>query len=399
MPGTNYQMDHIFWYPGYDVDVKNIVRAENCTLTDADGKEYIDLEAGVWCTSVGHGHPRILRTITEQAAEIMHNGFSFTSEIVRKTALEVLSLLGFDGGKCMFLCSGSEAVEFGVRTAQMLNKRPMLMTMEDSYFGAYGAAVTKSEGEWFCFDWRACNRCKYADACSEQCEHWAKIPFGKIGGFLFEPGSSSGHVRFPPEKLIQNIVSKIKADGGLVIINEVTTGTGRTGKWFGYQHYDITPDIVAMGKGIGNGYPVSVAAFAPDVINKLAGSQIKYAQSHQNDPLGAAILREVIRTINEENLIEKSKTIAALLLKGLEAIKARTGKIQAIRSRGLLTALEMKDDADASYSKYVQKEMVKKGFIMARRPGLNILRIDPSLTIESKDIKRFLEVFEGVLTT
>ncbi len=80
----------------------------------------------------------------------------------------------------------------------------------------------------------------------------------------------------------------VAGNGGLVVVNEVTTGIGRTGTWFGHQHYDIAPDIVAMGKGIGNGYPVSATALAPGVIERLGGQPVRYAQSHQNDPAGAA---------------------------------------------------------------------------------------------------------------
>jgi acetylornithine aminotransferase len=391
-------VNHIFWYPGYDLPLRNIVRAENCYLYDAKGKRYVDLESGVWCTSIGHGNPRIRRVLTEQAARIAHTGYSFSNDIVEEAAQEALSLHGFEGGKCIFLCSGSEAIEFGVRIAQSINARPMLMTMADSYFGAYGSASLKQEDEWFCFDWMECARCQYTKSCNEQCEHWAKIPFDKIGGFLFEPGSSSGLVRFPPEKLIRSIVSVMEANGGLVLINEVTTGVGRTGKWFGYQHYSISPDIVAMGKGIGNGYPVSVTAFSPGLINKLGDTQVKYAQSHQNDPLGAAIVLEVIRTINEDGLIKQGKNVAAMLTSGLEGIKVRAKKIKAIRARGLMVALELEDDTEASYTTYIQKELLRSGYILAQRPGLNVLRIDPSLTIESKDIESFLEIFENLLT-
>jgi acetylornithine aminotransferase len=318
--------------------------------------------------------------------------------IVEKAALEILSLLGFKNGRCVFLCSGSEAVEYGVRIAQSVINRPMLMTMMDSYFGAYGSASRKQEDEWFCFDWAACTVCPYANECDDRCEHWAAIPYDNIGGFLFEPGSSSGLVRFPPEKLIRNIVAVVKDNDGLVLLNEVTTGIGRTGLWFGYQHYDISPDIVAMGKGIGNGYPVSATAFAPSVIERLEGRPVKYAQSHQNDPLGAAVVREVVKVIKEEGLVERGEGIAAVLLSGLEGIKHRTGKIKEIRSRGLMVALELKDDPEASFTIRTHRELVRRGYVLVRRPGVNVLRLDPSLTIDQMDIEGFLETFEAVLT-
>ncbi len=130
------------------------------------------------------------------------------------------------------------------------------MTMSDSYFGAYGDASAKDSDKWFLFDWNECERCTQ-EVCAKDCSVYSDIPFDEVGAFLFEPGSSSGMVRFPPPKLISNIVQDMSAADGLVMVNEVTTGVGRTGKWFGFQHYDMQPDIVAMGKGIGNGYPVS----------------------------------------------------------------------------------------------------------------------------------------------
>jgi acetylornithine aminotransferase len=390
-------MSRLLWYTGHELLLQEIVHAKNCHLYDAQGRRYVDLESGVWCTSIGHGNPRVLRTIAEQSGRIAHAGFNYSTSIVEEAAGEILSLLGLAGGKCVFLCSGSEAVEYGVRVAQMVAPRPLLMTMADSYFGAYGSASTKRENEWHRFDWSECAACPDSDECDERCEHWDAIPFDRIGGFVFEPGSSSGLVRFPPDKLVGRLASAVAENDGLVMVNEVTTGIGRTGNWFGFQHYDIAPDIVALGKGIGNGYPVSVAAFAPRVIERLGGQPVPYAQSHQNDPLGAAVAREVMRVIQDEGLIERGREIAALLLAGLQGIQARSGRIEDLRARGLMVALELKDDAEASLTMRTHRELVRRGFVLGRRPGVNVLRLDPSLTIDREDIEGFLAALEEIL--
>jgi acetylornithine aminotransferase len=104
-------MPNINGFPGHELLVRDIVRAENCYLYNTAGKRFIDLESGVWCTSVGHSNPRILRTIKEQAGRIMHTGFCYSTGNVEQAAQEILSLLKFEDGKCVFLCSGSEAVE------------------------------------------------------------------------------------------------------------------------------------------------------------------------------------------------------------------------------------------------------------------------------------------------
>jgi acetylornithine aminotransferase len=392
------QNEHVLWYPGHDWLLKDIVRAENCHLFDSKGNRYVDLESGVWCTSIGHGNRRIAQTIADQVADIGHTGFCYSNRILEAAALDILSLLGFVDGRCVFLCSGSEAVEYGVRIAQSIIKRPMLMTMTDSYFGAYGSASKRQEREWFSFDWMACCACPFSHECNDGCARWSSIPYDRIGGFLFEPGSSSGLVRFPPKKLIQSIVAAIRDNDGLVLVNEVTTGIGRTGTWFGHQHYSISPDLVAMGKGIGNGYPVSVTALAPSVMDRLGDRPVMYAQSHQNDPLGAAVVREVVRFIREEDLIERSRNTASTLMSELGRIKARTSKIKEIRGRGLMIAIEFIDDKRSSFTVRTHHELLRRGFIAGRRPGVSVLRLDPALTIDSEDIKEFLAALEDILT-
>jgi acetylornithine aminotransferase len=387
----------LIWYPGHELFKRDIVRAEGCYLYDSRGRRYLDLEAGVWCTSIGHSNPRILRVITDQASKISHTGFGYSSPIVDEAAETILSILGFDGGSCTFLCSGSEAIEFGVRHAHAIIDRPLLMTMTDSYFGAYGSAMRKEADEWFCFDWAGCTACPDERECAEACDRWATIPFERIGGFVFEPGSSPGTVRFPPSKLIQSIARKVKTDGGLIQVNEVTTGIGRTGDWFGHRHYEIHPDIAALGKGIGNGYPVSVSAFSPGVIDRLGSKRVVYAQSHQNDPLGAAVALEVIRFIEENCLIGRSREVGGILLGGLERVMHRTGRIAEIRARGLMAAFDVADDANGEMTARIQGALVERGYFVGRRPGSQTLRLDPPLTVELDDIEGFLADLEAVL--
>ncbi len=175
------RIHNIIWYPGHDLLLEDIVRAENCHLYDSEGKRYVDLESGVWCTSIGHANPRILRVMVEQSARIAHTGFGYSNRIVRKPRGRSSPLLGFEGGRCVFLCSGSEAVEYGVRVTQsvgnppMLNQ-PLLITMTDSYFGAYGSANRKRADEWFCFDWVACAACPSTGECDERCRTLGRDP-------------------------------------------------------------------------------------------------------------------------------------------------------------------------------------------------------------------------------
>jgi acetylornithine/N-succinyldiaminopimelate aminotransferase len=220
-------MNHIL--KCHDIVITNFVRSENCYLYDDQGKQYIDFKSGIWCTALGHNHPRVNKVIETQIKKVMHLGTRYPNSIVEEAALEILDIVGIDNGKCIFLSSGSEAVEFSAQTARRITGKNMLLTFSNSYLAAYGSAGKKSTGEWYLLDWNTC-----ADKDPSDC--LKDIPFEQIGGFFFEPGGSgSGFVRFPPKQLVIDIVQRVKQASGMLVGNEVTTGMGRTGKWYSFR--------------------------------------------------------------------------------------------------------------------------------------------------------------------
>jgi len=165
---------------------------------------------------------------------------------------------------------------------------------------------------------------------------------------------------------------------------------GRTGKWFGFQHYDIQPDIVALGKGLGNGYPVSAAAMRGEIAEKLEASGFRYAQSHQNDPLGCAVTKEVIAVLQEENWIERGNEKGRHFLEGLERLVEKYEIAKEARGRGMLLALEFNPHESFTAST-AYFDLFERGFLVGYYPTGNILRFDPALTIEEEDIGLLLE--------
>jgi acetylornithine aminotransferase len=389
-------MQNTFSFPGRAMLLPNIIRAENCTLFDSKGNQYLDMESGVWCTSIGHANPAVREAIIRQMDNIAHVGFCYTTPVVEQSAKVVLKLLAHEGGRCTFLCSGSEAVEYGVRVVRSVSQSKKIMTLSDSYFGAYGDADSKNPDSWFIFDWSECEKCEL-ETCTNACPLFSSIPFDKIGAFLFEPGSFSGQVRFPPVKLINHITRDISAMNGFVMVNEVTTGIGRTGKWFGFQHYQMQPDIVAVGKGIGNGYPVSATSVNSRIANLLDCEPIPYSQSHLNDPLGAAVAKAVITTIYENDLIERALAISTILLPGLQRIASQSRLIECVRGRGLMAVLVVADHYDSSIASELHRQLLEKGIIVDHRQETHILRIHPALTVAEQDVLRFLAILEEIL--
>lgn len=381
-------MEHIL--ACHEIVKTDFVRGENCYLYDARNKQYVDFESGIWSAALGHNHPRIKQAIQEQTERLIHLGTRFPSMIAENAALDVLDIVGIDKGKCTFLSSGSEAVEFAATAARRITKRRLLLTFTTSYLAAYGSAGRKSSDEWVLLDWNELNPADINGFLKE-------IPFDTMGGFIFEPGGSgSGFVKFPPKQLVEEIAGRVKRAGGLLAVNEITTGMGRTGKWFGFQHYDLQPDIVALGKGLGNGYPISAVAMTLNCAQELEDSGFHYAQSHQNDPLGCSVAREVIATIRGDNWVERGNRIGAYFLEGLRRLQEKHAVIKDARGRGMLLALEFHQHKTLS-ARRIFHLLIERGFLVGCYPAGNILRFDPSLTIEIEDVSRLLDTIDSIL--
>ena len=364
---------------GHNILYQDIIRAENCLLYDSQGNDYLDMESGVWCASIGHCNPRIVSAISRQASQIMHTGYCYINPIIKTACEKIISITGLNNGKALFLNSGSEAVDLAIRISKHVTGRKLMLTMSDSFLSSFGSFENKNE--WFFLDWL--NNKSIHD-----------IPFSEIAAFVFEPGSSSGFVRFPPVNLIITIVNAIRSNGGIVICNEITTGMGRTGRWFGYNHYGIVPDIVAIGKGLGSGYPVSSVVCSEDTSKKIDYETFHYFQSHQNDPLGAYIASEVINVMETENLITSAEKKGDLIKSELNRIKNKYGLIKEVRGRGLMMAIDFVQRDDFSVAQLVNKKLLEQRIILVQRPNSETFRIDPSLTIRDEDIIRFIKSFE-----
>lgn len=382
-------MDHIL--KCHEIVKTDFVRAENCYLYDSTGRRYVDFESGVWCAALGHNHPRIAQTMETQLKRVVHLGARYPNDTVEEAAQAVLNVVGMENGKCVFLISGSEAVEFGVQAIRRTTGKPLMLTFVTSFLGSYGSAGTKKPDEWFLFDWRS-------NSGMDVDESIAQIPFDQIGGFAFEPGGSGiGHLQFPPAPLVRKIVDEIRKRNGLILVNEVTTGMGRAGKWFGFQHYDVRPDIVAVGKGLGNGYPISAAAMRREVADQLEGSGFRYIQSHQNDPLGCAVASEVISLIREEGWIEKGNALGEFFLDELKNLARKHAVIKDVRGRGVLLGIEFHPHEKINAA-WAYRFLLENGFVVGYYPDVNLLRFDPALTMERENVLSLIECLDGLLS-
>ena len=365
-----------------------IVSGDNCYVIDENGKRYVDFESGIWSVSLGHGNKDVNQAIINQLNSISHVGVRYTAKAVEEAAGMLLELLNFTAGKCMFLCSGSEAVEFSVQAARRITEKPYFLYVNNGYLSAYGTAASRSNDSWLSVD---------LSECSDDIEEFLEnIPFDKIGAFVFEAGCVLRDGNPHSKQLIKAISRKVKQSGGVIIANEVTAGIGRTGKWFGFEHFDILPGIVVCGKGIGNGYPVSVVAMSEEVSKTIEQSEFKYCQSHQNDPLGCAAVKEVISVIKRQGLIEKASDMGKILGSSLKSLADRHRCIEEVCGTGLMYQLKFSRAENFDLEK-VQRYLFDSGFIVGMSKAANLFVIYPPLTVEQDMIESMVDALDKIL--
>jgi acetylornithine aminotransferase len=373
---------------GHGLTLPDIAFGDGVHVVDGDGKRYLDLTAGVWCISVGHQNVRVTGAIRRQLATLSHAGFNYSHPIVEEAAASLLSVCGMDDGGVVFLCSGSEAIDYARQAVKKITDRELSLAFHDAYLGSLSSVLDRSEN-WFIVDWENCASCAGGRRAAD-CDHFDDIP-EEVSEFIFEPGSSEGRVRFAPIPIVRAVADIVKANGGKVIANEVTTGIGRTGAWFGHDHFGIRPDLIVVGKGIGNGYPVSAVAMTAETRRQLEVTDFKYMQSHQNDPLGAAVVKEVIAVIRDEGLIEQAAAHGKVFLEALQRLEAQPA-VGDVRGRGLMFAVDLSDAATAST---VYHALFDRGYIVCLRGAT--LRIDPPLTTPRPAFLEFVDAFEDTL--
>ncbi|MEA5039214.1 MAG: aminotransferase class III-fold pyridoxal phosphate-dependent enzyme [Clostridiaceae bacterium] len=387
-------MQHLFNSTGYPLYNADIVRGRGCYVYDINGKEYLDLEAGVWALPLGHCDPDITAAMHRQIDEILHVGYKYNQPIAETCAENLLRIAGMDEGKCVFLTSGSEAVEYGVQLAKTIRPGKKCICLGSQYLSAYGLCGQKAESSWDVIPWDFHDR-KSPDEWYRQLK--SDIDFSQAGVFVFEPGNTSGLVKLPPHELVSALSRLIREHSIVTVVDEVTCGIGRTGKWFGFQHYDLKPDIIAAGKGIGNGYPVSAVIIGEQTIAETETSGFHFAQSHQNDPMGCRVVYEVVAKIERINLLNSAEAAGEYFRKQYGALQRELPVICEIRGVGLLNCIELSDSVPEAALRQADQMLFDCGIIAGVKPRERVIRTYCPLIVTEDMIDRYMQNLKFVL--
>lgn len=390
----------------------SITGGQGCTVWDAAGKPYLDLLSGVWCNVLGHGHPRWVSAVQEQAARLTHVGAQFVTAETEYALAKLAEILPPELNRAVFLNTGSEAVELGLKMALAATSGHGVVVMERGYYGATTRALSLSEagrhldylppcGEVHRLPLPDCRRCPAG--CSWPCD--SRRPCldplveltesGDIAAVLFEPVLGGG-IFIPPRGYVARLRELATRVGALLIAEEVTTGLGRTGRWFGFQHEDIVPDILILGKAIGGGLPISAVVTTAAVEERCRGALGVHVQSHQNDPFSGRIAATVISILQEEHLVERAAEMGRYLMAGLGALQAGGPWIREVRGRGAMVGVELQPQwSDRGVA--MSRRLLEAGFIVNYHPSTATFRLFPPYTISTGEIDAFVQAFSRVL--
>lgn len=383
-------------------------------MWDADGRSYLDLMSGTWCNVLGHGHPGLTAAVRDQASRWVHAGAAYIGAEVEEALARVSEVLPPELSRAVFLNTGSEAVELALKMARAATGAHRVVVGEDGYYGATGCALGLSAagrrvdylppaGAVARLPTPDCKRCPMGVTwpcreypCLDPLSELAERDDGDTAAVVCEPVMAGAGVVVPPPGYAARLRALTSRCGALLIAEEVTTGVGRTGRWFGFEHDDVVPDILVLGKGLGAGFPVAAVVTTADV---EAGCQgvLTHIQSHQNDPFSGRIAATVVSILRGEGLVDRVAERGRYLLDGLKAIGSRHACIAEVRGRGFMIGVRLHEDA-AGRGPILAGRLLESGFIADYQGRSSAFRLFPPYTLSIDEIDSFLKAFDQVLS-
>lgn len=365
-------------YPLLDMEP---VKAQGAYLWDKNGVEYLDFYGGHAVISIGHTHPHYVEKITDQLSKIGFYSNAVINTLQVELAEKIGELCGYPDYE-LFLCnSGAEANENAVKLASFTTGRERVLAMHSAFHGRTSMAVALSDNPNIQAPVNKTPNVTFIDLNDTQALT-AELSTGEYAAVIIEPIQGVGGIRLASDEFLKAARELCDKTGAMLIMDEVQSGFGRSGKFFAHQWSDVKADIVSMAKGIANGFPVGAIIVSPKIPAKSGMLGTTFGGSH----LACAAAIAVADVVKAENLVENARVIGDKIV---EAIKD-SGIITDIRGRGLMIGIDLTvPQAD------FRKVLREKHHIMTGLTGKYTLRLLPPLVIGEKEVERFAEAFRA----
>jgi predicted acetylornithine/succinylornithine family transaminase len=369
-----------------------LVKGSGVKVWDVNGKEYLDFVAGIAVCNLGHSHPQVIAVVKEQLENLTHVSNLYYTE--PQAQLARLLVENSFADKVFFCNSGAEANEAAIKLARKYAHENMgpdkfeLITMKDSFHGRTMATITATGQEKFQFGF------------TPLLEGFTYVPFNdlqalearisnKTCGIMVEPIQGEGGVNIPDDNYLAEVREICDRHGILLIVDEVQTGMGRTGKLFAYEHSGIKPDIMTLAKALGNGFPIGAML----ATNKIAKAFVpgNHASTFGGSPLAMAAANATVKTMLQEGILEHCREMGDYFLLQLKNLQQKHKIIKEVRGKGLMLAAQLNIESGD-----IVNECLQRGLLIASA-GSKTLRFVPPLIITTQDIDQAVKVLDEVM--
>ena len=374
-----------------------LARGEGCHVWDVAGNRYLDMNAGIAVSCLGHGHPALVKAIAEQAGRLIHvSNLYYIEQQVRLADRLIARTWAPESNRVFFCNSGAEANEAALKLARRYHavttghpERIELIACEGSFHGRTFAAVSMTGQE------------KYRSGFGPMVGPVKFVPYGDLAAaqaaiteqtcaILLEPLQGEGGGRPPPPGYLKGLRTRCEQTGTLLIFDEVQTGVGRTGTFFAYEQEDVAPDIVTLAKGLAGGVPIGAMIASGEVARGFEPGV--HASTFGGNALACAAALAVMDALEQERLLERVRAAGERLGRGLEALAER-GKPLTVdaRGKGLLRGIALSKDA----TPYLARAR-ERGLLLSVAGG-SVLRFSPPYVVTDEQIDQSLEILATVL--
>ncbi|BCV23902.1 MAG: 4-aminobutyrate aminotransferase [Bacillota bacterium] len=406
--------------PYYPLAVRS---GHGSTVVDADGNEYLDFLASAAALNTGHAHPKVVKAVQEQAARFIHYtpAYMYHEPLVHLAQALVRITPGDFPKQVAFGLSGSDANDGAIKLARAYTGRPKIISFIRSYHGSTYGSITLSAvslnmrrkigpllPEVEHIPYPDCYRCPFGQqhgSCSLECLEYVRfafanyIPPDEVAAVIMEPIQGDAGIVVPPVEYVKGLVKLCREHGILFVSEEVQQGFGRTGRWFGIEHFDVEPDILILGKAIASGMPLSALVARKEIMQAWEAPAHLFTMG--GNPVSCAAALATIEVIEEENLVERSRTLGEQAMARFRELAGRYELIGDVRGRGLSIGVDLVTSRATRERAYKEAAKVcyrawEKGLLLSFFSN-SVLRIQPPLVITDAELERGLNIIEEAL--
>lgn len=365
-------------YPLYDV---NIVRGRDTRVWDEKGQEYMDLYGGHAVISIGHAHPHYVQALSQQAARLGFYSNSVINELQRRLAEKIGEISGLED-YAFFMCnSGAEANENAIKLASFATGGDRVVAFEHAFHGRTSEAVAVTDNPKIVAPANDTQKRTFVPLNDIQAVR-AALQGGDVCAVIVEGIQGVGGLGMPTAEFMQALERECRLAGAKLILDEVQSGCGRTGKYFAFQHYGIRPDIVSVAKGIGNGFPVGGILIAPDIEPRYGMLGTTFGGNH----LACAACLAVIEVMQSEDLMGNAARVGAYAAERFAALP----HVKAVKGRGLMLGIEF----DRPVADLRRALVMEKHIFTGSASNAAMIRFLPPLTVKREDVDALCEAVE-----